>query len=490
MADVAFTERRLDHAEADTADVRRLAEEAASWLDVLKNANEKEKVAFFKWLTTSPTHMTEFLRMCALEYELKRMAAEASQEPATNSVHHRGPSNEDVSFDRLPGAKERRLRELWQNTAQTSTLPEPEAASFSLLGSVVVRADPQNQLYAGYRRLLLSVFHHTQINPDTAEDLVQHTLLRVIEKSRVDGFEDARNLEGYLHRIANRSAVAHRSDELSGNQENNCESLTEVVDDSLTPEERIDHEQLAQLVRELMSRLPVQRDREVLERVYLEEESRTSVRLSLNLTDVQLSQILWRARRRFRDVLTRSEVADSLAEVADVNRSVLLARAHRITRELDAAEDIVQDTLQKLTLRHREGIQSLHDYALMSIERSARYWQSEKQREARRIDHRACPEDCVAEGDFDVRLQAQEELIRVLARLSPKVRQAFIYCKWWGYTLEEAAGEMGITVSTVKEHLRSAAKSFSQLREKASGGREKSRLARLVSRVAHHRDKT
>ncbi len=71
----------------------------------------------------------------------------------------------------------------------------------------------------------------------------------------------------------------------------------------------MDHEQLAKCVRDLMDHLPVQRDREVLERFYLREEPRTSIRESLKLTDMQFNQVLWRARQRFGDILRRHGVA-------------------------------------------------------------------------------------------------------------------------------------------------------------------------------------
>ena len=74
-------------------------------------------------------------------------------------------------------------------------------------------------------------------------------------------------------------------------------------------EERLDHELLAKHVRDLMDHLPVQRDREVLERFYLHEEPRTAIRESLQLTDMQFNQVLWRARQRFGDILRKAGLA-------------------------------------------------------------------------------------------------------------------------------------------------------------------------------------
>jgi len=52
----------------------------------------------------------------------------------------------------------------------------------------------------------------------------------------------------------------------------------------------------------------VQRDREVLERFYLHEEPSATIRDSLQLTDMQFKQTLWRARQSFGEILRRCGV--------------------------------------------------------------------------------------------------------------------------------------------------------------------------------------
>ena len=81
--------------------------------------------------------------------------------------------------------------------------------------------------------------------------------------------------------------------------------MTNLRDETLSLEERIDDDILAQWVRELIEELPVHRDREVLERFYLREEPRGSICESLNLTSLQLNQVLWRARQRFGEILRK-----------------------------------------------------------------------------------------------------------------------------------------------------------------------------------------
>ncbi|HKT74665.1 MAG TPA: sigma-70 family RNA polymerase sigma factor [Steroidobacteraceae bacterium] len=184
-----------------------------------------------------------------------------------------------------------------------------ERGDLSLVEAVAERTSLQDQLYLRYRRPLLQVFLHRRIARDAADDLLQRTFLQAIKKIRTEGLDDPSNLGGYLYRTACKLATAYWRGELSRRHESDRELLTNLKDETLSLEERLDHEQLAKCVRDLMVHLPVQRDREVLVRFYLQEEPRTAIRESLQLTDMQFNQVLWRARQRFGDILRRHGVA-------------------------------------------------------------------------------------------------------------------------------------------------------------------------------------
>jgi RNA polymerase sigma-70 factor, ECF subfamily len=194
-------------------------------------------------------------------------------------------------------------------TGAEKSLDRDEIGDFSLVAAVADRSELQNQLYLRYRRPLLQVFHHRRIDRDAADDLLQRTFLQAIKKIRTEGLDDPGNLGGYLYRTACKLATSYWRGELSHRHENDRELLTNLKDEALSLEERLDHEQLAKHVRDLMDHLPVQRDREVLERFYLHEEPRTAIRESLQLTDMQFNQVLWRARQRFGDILRKAGLA-------------------------------------------------------------------------------------------------------------------------------------------------------------------------------------
>jgi RNA polymerase sigma factor (sigma-70 family) len=161
----------------------------------------------------------------------------------------------------------------------------------------------QDQLYVRYRRPLMQIFLQRRIAHDAAEDLLQRTFLRAVTKIRTEGLDDPSKLGGFLYRTACNLASMYFRGEFSRQYDSDRDVIANLQDAALSIEERLDREQLAKCVKDLMDHLKVQRDREVLERYYLHEEAREDIRESLQLTDMQFNQVLWRARQRFGDIL-------------------------------------------------------------------------------------------------------------------------------------------------------------------------------------------
>ena len=189
--------------------------------------------------------------------------------------------------------------------ASTSEITRSREGNISLVAAIAERSELQKELYLKFRRPLLQVFQQRRIDRDAAQDLLQRTFLQAIQKIRADGLNDPSNLGGYLYRTATNLATAYWRGELARQHDNDRELMTNLRDDALSLEERVDHDSLARSVRELMEELPGHRDREVLERFYLREESRVAICESLNLTSLQFNQVLWRARQRFGEVLRK-----------------------------------------------------------------------------------------------------------------------------------------------------------------------------------------
>lgn len=165
----------------------------------------------------------------------------------------------------------------------------------------------QEELYVRYRRPLYQIFLQRRVNPDVAQDLVQRTFLVAIKKIRSEGLAEPGKLGGYLYRTACNLATLYWRGELSRREQSvEDEHLGSITDEALSIEERVDHEQLAKCVRDLMTQLPGPRDREVLMRYYLREEPKASVCRDMALSGLQFNQVLWRARQRFGAILRKN----------------------------------------------------------------------------------------------------------------------------------------------------------------------------------------
>jgi RNA polymerase sigma-70 factor (ECF subfamily) len=197
----------------------------------------------------------------------------------------------------------------------TESSPLSADASEALLAAAVAnRGDRQNEIYVRYRRPLMQVFLQRRIDRDAAQDLLQRTFLQAIKKIRAEGLDDPGNLGGYLYRTACKLATAYWRGELARRIDHDGELLSNLHDTALSLEEALDTDLRAKCVRELMNKLPMPRDREVLERFYLKEEARSAIRESMNLTELQFNQVLWRARQRFAEILRKQGFAWSGAE--------------------------------------------------------------------------------------------------------------------------------------------------------------------------------
>jgi RNA polymerase sigma-70 factor, ECF subfamily len=184
--------------------------------------------------------------------------------------------------------------------------PSSREGDETLVAAIAAGAAAQNELYLKYRRPLLQIFLQRRIEKDAAQDLLQLTFLQAIRKIREEGLEDPGNLGGYLYRTACNLAVAYWRGELARRRGSAGEpALENVQDGAIAVDERIDQELLARCVRKLMDDLPRERDREVLRRLYLDDETKAEIRQSMNLTDLQFNQVLFRARQRFGEILLR-----------------------------------------------------------------------------------------------------------------------------------------------------------------------------------------
>lgn len=151
---------------------------------------------------------------------------------------------------------------------------------------------------------------------ELSDDLHQETFRLVLEKvrqgevrepARLSGFirSTARNLTIAEYRRAERRLRAFNTAPLEGRPATGPNQLDEV----LRAEDR-------QRVRRLLGELSTERDRQVLYRFHMAQESKERICASLGLTSRQFNVVLHRARQRFRELVERCERRQGLEEAS------------------------------------------------------------------------------------------------------------------------------------------------------------------------------
>jgi RNA polymerase sigma-70 factor (ECF subfamily) len=135
------------------------------------------------------------------------------------------------------------------------------------------------------------------------QDLVQETLLIVIQRLRGSGIEDPGKLAAFAAQTARNLAIAslrkaerQKTDVDSAATERNADTSRGVA-------ALAEDFEAALAVRALLRELPQARDRLMLRRFYLEDQDKEVICQEMQLSEAAFNQALSRARRRFRLIL-------------------------------------------------------------------------------------------------------------------------------------------------------------------------------------------
>jgi RNA polymerase sigma-70 factor (ECF subfamily) len=135
------------------------------------------------------------------------------------------------------------------------------------------------------------------------QDLVQETLLVVIQRLRGAGIDDPQKLAAFAAQTARNLAIASLRKAERQRTDVDSEATERNADPSLSVEEIAGDAESALAVRALLRELPQPRDRLMLKRFYLDDHDKEVICQELDLTEAAFNQALSRARKRFRQIL-------------------------------------------------------------------------------------------------------------------------------------------------------------------------------------------
>ena len=182
-------------------------------------------------------------------------------------------------------------------------------AGIEAIDSTSTSSGPQIILrnMAGLRAQLTRVTGST----DLASDLLQDAVVTALQKLRAGEISDPTNLDGYVYRVAlNHLRNYRRKDKLHAGSSEGVGDLVDAADSS-RPAEHLEADQWARLAKKLLQEMSPTRDRELLVRFYLHDESKEDLCRVFGLTELHFNRVIYRARDRFRELLQRRGLGKS-----------------------------------------------------------------------------------------------------------------------------------------------------------------------------------
>jgi RNA polymerase sigma-70 factor (ECF subfamily) len=138
-----------------------------------------------------------------------------------------------------------------------------------------------------------------QLGPQDLDDRVHDAFVIITQSIRRGDLREPERLMGYIRTIVRRQAAAHIENMVQSRRNcNDADISFSLTDQRPTPEQSVIANQRMELALRILKSFP-DRDREVLVRFYLKEQSVDEICRDLNLTETQFRLIKSRAKSRF-----------------------------------------------------------------------------------------------------------------------------------------------------------------------------------------------
>ena len=138
-----------------------------------------------------------------------------------------------------------------------------------------------------------------QLGPQEIDDKVHDTFVVVVQAIRRGELREPQRLMGFVRTVVRRQVAAHIDRAVHNRKEQSeLDSGTRVADPRGNPEEAAMFRQRNTLIRQVLGELS-QRDREILTRFYLCEQSQDEICSEMSLSETQFRLLKSRAKARF-----------------------------------------------------------------------------------------------------------------------------------------------------------------------------------------------
>lgn len=141
-----------------------------------------------------------------------------------------------------------------------------------------------------------------QLGMQELDDKVHDTFLIVVHAIKRGDLREPERLMGFVRTVVRRQVAAHIDQVVhSRRDEMHLDLGVRVADRQRNPEQNMAYQQKGEFMREILGQLS-ERDREILTRFYLHEETQEEICAEMNLTETQFRLLKSRAKARFGDL--------------------------------------------------------------------------------------------------------------------------------------------------------------------------------------------
>ncbi len=169
------------------------------------------------------------------------------------------------------------------------------------------------------RSLFLLLLRHTDGDRSAANECTQETLLITLRKIRAGEIKKPRCLSVFVRQTGIYVSINYYRKQnrfVAFNKGN----ITYLRPQPSTAETDINFKQVRSILKEVLSELPADRDREILERYFLKEHLKKEICEELGLAPGHFDRILFRAKKRLRKILNGNKPLEAFlhSEMLDI----------------------------------------------------------------------------------------------------------------------------------------------------------------------------
>ncbi|MBV8864551.1 MAG: sigma-70 family RNA polymerase sigma factor [Acidobacteriaceae bacterium] len=141
-----------------------------------------------------------------------------------------------------------------------------------------------------------------QLGPQELEDKVHDTFLIVVNAIKRGDLREPERLMGFVRTVVRRQVAAYIENAVHTRREQaDLESGVAVADKTLNPEQEAIGREKAELMKSALEALS-KRDRDILVRFYLKEQSQEQICRDMDLTETQFRLLKSRAKAKFGEI--------------------------------------------------------------------------------------------------------------------------------------------------------------------------------------------